>query len=72
MVRSGLGATIVPRLMLGGLNMSGLKASRIFEPRLERSLGIIARADRPLAPPAAAYVELLFLEVARSHGSRAT
>jgi LysR family transcriptional regulator, carnitine catabolism transcriptional activator len=67
MTRAGLGVTILPQLILSGLNMSGLTAIRIGEPRLERSLGIIARADRSLAPPGAAYVELLFQEIGKLH-----
>ena len=66
MARAGMGATVLPQLALSGLNMSGLKAVRISEPRVERSLGIISRADRPLSPPAAAYVDLLFAEVAKA------
>jgi DNA-binding transcriptional LysR family regulator len=69
MARAGMGATVLPLLSLSGLNMSGLKALRIHEPRFERSLGIISRGDRPLPPPAAAYVDLLFAEVERSHGA---
>jgi DNA-binding transcriptional LysR family regulator len=70
MARAGIGVTVLPRLSLSGLNMSGLKALTVCEPRLERSLGIISRADRPLAPPAAAYVDLLALEVARAGHTR--
>jgi len=70
MARAGMGATILPQLSLRGLNMSGLKTIRIAEPRLERSLGIISRADRPLPPPAAAYVELLFQELGKAQAGR--
>lgn len=60
MVRAGLGVTIMPRMVLPELNMKGLIAARINDPRPARTIGIITRRDRPLSPAAAAYVELLF------------
>lgn len=66
MVRAGLGITIMPRIALAELNMSGLRCSRIGPPIPARTVGIITRAGRPLSPPAAAYVELLFAETRRS------
>lgn len=60
MVRAGLGITIMPRMVLPELNMKGLAAARIHEPRPARTIGIISRRDRPLSPAAASYVELLF------------
>jgi LysR family transcriptional regulator, carnitine catabolism transcriptional activator len=59
-VRVGLGVTLVPRIMLGELNMKGLRASPVAEPHPARSLGVITRADRPLSPAASAFVDLLF------------
>jgi len=61
-VRAGLGVTLMPRIMLGELNMQGLRASRLANPHPRRSIGIIKRADRSFAPAAAAYVELLVAE----------
>jgi len=66
MVRARLGVTVLPRISLNQLNMKGLRASRINDPHPDRRIGIITRADRSLAAPAAAYVELLF---AAAHGS---
>ncbi len=60
MVRAGLGVTVMPRMVLPELNMKGLAAGRIHDPRPLRSIGIITRRDRPLSPAAATYVELLF------------
>src|SRR3954471_15105172 len=63
MVRAGLGVTVMPRMVLAELNMKGLAAGRIHDPRPVRSIGIVPRRDRPLSPAAAAYVELLFATV---------
>ena len=60
MVRAGLGITVMPRMVLDELNMKGLHAGRIHDPRPVRIVGIITRSDRPLSPAASAYVELLF------------
>ena len=60
MVRAGLGVTVMPHMVLAELNMKGLAAGRIFDPRPVRSIGIVTRRDRPLSPAAEAYVELLF------------
>jgi DNA-binding transcriptional LysR family regulator len=60
MVRAGLGVTVMPRMVLAELNMKGLVAGRINDPRPARIIGIITRSDRPLSTAAAAYVELLF------------
>ena len=63
MVRAGLGVTVMPRMVLDELNMKGLHAGRINDPRPVRIIGIITRVDRPLSPAAAAYVDLLFAAV---------
>jgi LysR family carnitine catabolism transcriptional activator len=60
MVRAGLGVTVMPHMVLAELNMKGLAAGCIHDPRPVRSIGIVTRRDRPLSPAAAAYVELLF------------
>jgi len=65
MVRAGLGVTVMPRMVLAELNMKGLAAGRIHDPRPVRTIGIITRRDRALSPAAAAYVDLLF---ATAHG----
>ena len=71
MVRAGLGITIMPRMVLPELNMKGLAAARIHEPRPARTIGIVTRRDRPLSPAAAAYVELLFATTrTRAYNSR--
>jgi LysR family transcriptional regulator, carnitine catabolism transcriptional activator len=59
MARAKLGVTFLPRIVLDELNMSGLRASRIAEPRPTRAIGVIRRNDRPLGGVAAAYVELV-------------
>lgn len=60
MVRAGLGVTVLPRMVLDELNMKGLRAGRVNDPRPARIIGIITRVDRPLSPAAAAYVDRLF------------
>ena len=60
MVRAGLGVTVMPRMVLEELNMKGLAAGRIHDPRPVRSIGILTRRERALSPAAAAYVDLLF------------
>jgi DNA-binding transcriptional LysR family regulator len=60
MARAGMAVTIMPRIALAELNMDGLRSARIDGPRPLRRIGIITRANRPLAPAAAAYVEMLF------------
>jgi DNA-binding transcriptional LysR family regulator len=58
-VRVRLGVTLVPRVMLGELNMKGLRWSSVAEPHPARSLGVITRVDRPLSPAASAFVDAL-------------
>jgi len=65
-VRAGLGITVLPAIALMELNMRGLHASRIRNPRPSRRIGIITRVDRTLSPPAAAYVEMLFSDPRRA------
>lgn len=59
MVRARLGITFMPRIVLDQLNMAGLHASRVNEPRPIRAIGIIRRIDRPLEAAAAAYVQFV-------------
>lgn len=65
-VRAGLGVTLLPALALMELNMRGLHACRVRNPRPARRIGIITRVDRALAPPAAAYVDMLFSDPRRA------
>jgi DNA-binding transcriptional LysR family regulator len=60
MVRAGLGVTVLPRIGLQDLNLRGLAWARLVEPRLVRTVGVIARRDKALSPAARAYVEVLF------------
>lgn len=62
MARSGMALTVMPRIALAELNMDGLRSARIHGPHPVRRVGIITRADRPLLPAAAAYVDILFSE----------
>lgn len=66
LVRAGLGATILPRIALMELNMKGLRACHIEDPRPVRHIGIITRIDRALSPPAGAYVDMLFSDPRRT------
>jgi DNA-binding transcriptional LysR family regulator len=59
MVRAGLGVTVMPRIALSPLRLQGLEIRPIRDPRPWRQIGIMARADRQLAPAAAAFIEML-------------
>lgn len=60
MARAGMAVTVMPRIALAELNIPGLRSAGMNNPRPLRRIGIVTRADRPLSPAAAAYVELLF------------
>jgi DNA-binding transcriptional LysR family regulator len=59
MVRARLAITFMSALAFKQLNTKGLRTSRMREPRPIRSIGIIARVDRPLSGVAQTYVDLL-------------
>lgn len=63
MVRAGLGVTIMSRIALPALNMQGLQAGAIAAPRPTRAIGILTRADRPLSPAAANYIDVLIAKL---------
>jgi len=65
MARANLGIALLPRLIVGELNMRGLRAIPIAGPVPERSIGIISRTDRPLSAAASAFVALLSAGVRR-------
>jgi DNA-binding transcriptional LysR family regulator len=62
MVSAGIGVSILPRLAAG----SESPRVRIVDDFAERRLGVVWRADHPLAPPAQAFLRLL-LESASPH-----
>lgn len=66
LVRAGLGVTLLPAIALMELNMRGLHACCLANPRPSRRIGIITRVDRTLTPPAAAYVDMLFSDPRRA------
>jgi LysR family hydrogen peroxide-inducible transcriptional activator len=62
MVRAGIGVSILPRLAAGTESPS----VRLVDDFAERRLGVVWRADQPLAPSAQAFLRLL-LESALPH-----
>ena len=56
MVEAGLGITALPRLVIPALMTSSLRAIPIVRPAIMRKVGILRRANEPLAPTAEALV----------------
>jgi DNA-binding transcriptional LysR family regulator len=59
MVRARLAITFMSALALKNLDVTGLRGSRIRDPRPVRSIGVITRVDRPLSAVAQTFVDLL-------------
>lgn len=53
LVEAGLGVSVVPRVALDWFDEKRIKALRLVNPTLRRSLGLIRRSDSPLSPMAA-------------------
>ncbi|MVW72785.1 LysR family transcriptional regulator [Bordetella sp. 15P40C-2] len=54
MVRQGLGVSVLPRLALPELNLSGLVCTPLYDESARREIGILHRRDRSLSPAAQA------------------
>ncbi len=65
MVRQGLGVSVLPRLALPELNLSGLLCTPLCDASARRYIGVLHRRDRTLSPAAQALVEQL--ETAMAH-----
>lgn len=59
LVKAGLGIAALPRLSLGLADMRGLAAVPLVQPAVHRSVGIVTRIGRTLAPSALAFVQAL-------------
>ncbi len=68
MVRTGLGITFMPRMVLPEMNMAGLVALTLQKPAAVRVIGVITRINRALSPASQAFVDMLFEEAARRAG----
>jgi len=58
-VREGLGVTVLPRVGLEAMNLTGLVHRRIGLPRPQRRMGILRRIDRPLSAAAETLIGFL-------------
>lgn len=68
MVRQGLGVSVLPRLALPELNLSGLRAAALCDASARRAIGLLHRRDRSLSPAAqalAAQLETAMDQIAR-------
>jgi len=63
MVRKGLGVTILPRMALPEINLTGLGCAALTDATARRTISIIHRADRSLSPAAQALVDMLHLSI---------
>ncbi len=59
MVRQGLGVSVLPRLALPELNLSGLQCTPLGDASARRYIGLLHRRDRSLSPAAQALVAQL-------------
>lgn len=59
MVAANLGVSLVPQLAIEGAPRLGVVALPVSDPHLERSVGIVHRADRILTPAASAFIATL-------------
>lgn len=59
MVRQGLGVSVLPRLALPELNLSGLRCTPLSDASARRYIGLLHRRDRSLSPAAQALVDQL-------------
>jgi DNA-binding transcriptional LysR family regulator len=62
MVRAGFGVTIIPRVALPELNMSGLAHRSLAGPSLVRNIGLCSRSDRTVMPAAERFRQILLEE----------
>jgi len=59
MVRQGLGVSVLPRLALPELNLTGLRCTPLGDASARRYIGLLHRRDRSLSPAAQALVAQL-------------
>lgn len=59
LVRQGLGITLLPRLALPELNLSGLLSKPLKDASARRTIGLLHRRDRSLSPAAQAFAAQL-------------
>jgi DNA-binding transcriptional LysR family regulator len=59
MVRQGLGVSVLPRLALPELNLSGLVCAPLCDDSARRAIGVLHRRDRSLSPAAQALEKCL-------------
>ena len=59
LVKEGLGIAALPRLSLGLADMRGLAAIALVQPAAYRSVGIVTRIGRTLAPASLAFIKVL-------------
>lgn len=59
LVRAGIGATVLPCSMLGGMRPADLPLARIVHPVLSRSLSVVTASDAPQSPQLLAVKGLL-------------
>ncbi|HYP72086.1 MAG TPA: LysR family transcriptional regulator [Variovorax sp.] len=59
LVKEGLGIAALPRLSLGLADMRGLVAIPLVQPAAHRSVGIVTRIGRTLAPASVAFINVL-------------
>jgi len=65
MVEAGLGIGVVPRMALPPDGAGRLRAIRLTHPEITRTLGLISRRGKPLAPAAQLFYDLLVESVGR-------
>jgi len=68
LVRQGLGITLLPRLALPELNLSGLLSKPLDDASARRTIGVLRRLDRSLSPAAAAFAAQLTKVAAQIEG----
>lgn len=59
LVKEGLGIAALPRLSLGLADTRGLAAVPLVQPAISRSVGIVTRIGRTLAPASLAFIKML-------------
>jgi DNA-binding transcriptional LysR family regulator len=58
-VRAGLGYAVLSQLGMAGASLDGVTVLALTGPKVERKIGIIARASSELSPVAAEFLRIL-------------
>jgi LysR family carnitine catabolism transcriptional activator len=66
MVDAGLGATILPRLVLSTIGNNALRAVRPIKPRVAREFGVIERRDQAQSPAVKSFLAVLVSTLKRN------